>query len=91
MSLAHYEHNLQQFRNSLSHADQAVLDDLLEKAGAHAMAERVLDFDLPHMVRLLSLLIEMHKEVARLRREVEEVGGEGISTKLKDFRPPFFL
>lgn len=63
---------LSRFRRGLRRSDQLVLDDLLASARRHLPAAALAAHLLPFEVFLLSMLIEEHKEVMRLRNRVEE-------------------
>lgn len=59
------------FRRALRRSDQLVLDDLFAAARKHAAAQAYAAHALPFEVALLSMLLEEHKEVMRLRQTVE--------------------
>jgi len=59
------------FRRALRRQDQLALDDLFGAARIHAAAAAYASHALPFEVFLLSMLLEEHKEVMRLRGEVE--------------------
>jgi hypothetical protein len=61
------------FRRALRRQDQLVLDNLYQKASLHFAAAQSVDHALPFEILLLSMLLEEHKEVERLRQQVEEV------------------
>ncbi|MFL7813133.1 MAG: hypothetical protein ACK2TT_05495 [Anaerolineales bacterium] len=61
------------FRRALRSSDQQVLDDLFASAQKHLAAAGYASHALPFETFLLSMLLEEHKEVARLRREVAEL------------------
>ena len=63
------------FRRALRRSDQLVLDDLFAAAHQHLAAASYASHALPFEVLLLSMLLEEHKEVTRLRRLVEELLG----------------
>jgi len=58
------------FRRALRSSDQQVLDDLFVSAQKHLSAASYASHALPFETFLLSMLLEEHKEVVRLRREV---------------------
>ena len=62
------------FRRALRLNDQLVLDDLFENAQNNFLNNRHANFVIE--VLLLSLLLEEHKEVLRLRRLVEKMNGQ---------------
>jgi hypothetical protein len=59
------------FRRALRRADQLVLDDLFVSARQHLAATQFAAHALPFEVMLLSMLLEEHKEVMRLRDQLE--------------------
>jgi hypothetical protein len=59
------------FRRALRRSDQLALDELFSAARRHAAAQAYASHALPFEVALLSMLLEEHKEVARLRQMVE--------------------
>jgi hypothetical protein len=61
------------FRRALRNSDQQVLDDLFASARKHLSAASYASHALPFETFLLSMLLEEHKEVIRLRREVAEL------------------
>lgn len=64
------------FRRALRRSDQIVLDDLFASARQHMAAAAYASHALPFEVFLLSMLLEEHKEVIRLRQLVEEIRNE---------------
>jgi len=61
------------FRRALRASDQQVLDDLFASARKHLSAASYASHALPFETFLLSMLLEEHKEITRLRREVAEL------------------
>ncbi len=61
------------FRRALRSSDQQILDDLFASAQKHLAAASYASHALPFETFLLSMLLEEHKEVVRLRREVAEI------------------
>lgn len=61
------------FRRALRRSDQLVLDDLFASARQHIAAAAYASHALPFEVFLLSMLLEEHKEVVRLRQLIEEI------------------
>ena len=61
------------FRRALRRSDQLVLDDLFASARQHLAAAAYTSHALPFEVFLLSMLLEEHKEVMRLRGRMEEI------------------
>ena len=60
------------FRRALRRSDQISLDDLFSNARQHLAAAQYASHALPFEVFLLSMLLEEHKEVERLRQLLEE-------------------
>ena len=61
------------FRRALRRSDQLALDDLFTAARLHLAAAQYASHALPFETFLLSMLLEEHKEVMRLRELVEKV------------------
>ena len=62
------------YRRALRRSDQVALDDLFAAARKHLAAASYAAHILPFEVFLLSMLLEEHKEVMRLRQKVDELG-----------------
>ncbi len=65
------EANLARFRRALRREDQIVFDDLFTAAYKHRAAAAHAGHLLPFETFLLSMQIEDHKEVMRLREEIK--------------------
>jgi hypothetical protein len=74
------------FRRALRRSDQLALDDLFTSARQHLAAVQYAAHALPFEVLLLSMLLEEHKQVLRLRQEVGELAGQARLPK--DEPPP---
>ena len=61
------------FRRALRASDQQVFDDLFASAQKHLSAASYASHALPFETFLLSMLLEEHKEITRLRQEVAEL------------------
>jgi hypothetical protein len=61
------------FRRALRRADQLALDDLFVSARQHLAAAQYAAHALPFEVFLLSMLLEEHKEVLKLKEQVEAI------------------
>jgi len=59
------------FRRALRRSDQLALDDLFASARQHLAASAYASHALPFEVFLLSMLLEEHKQVMRLRQRVD--------------------
>lgn len=64
---------LSRFRRALRRSDQLALDELLVAARQHLAAAAYASNLLPMETFLLAILLEEHKEVQRLRNEVERL------------------
>ncbi len=65
------EGSFARFRRALRRRDQLALDDLFAAARQHLAAAAYAGHALPFEIFLLSMLLEEHKEVIRLRNLVE--------------------
>jgi hypothetical protein len=61
------------FRRALRRADQVALDDLFASARQHLAAAAYASHALPFETFLLAMLLEEHKEVMRLRQQLDEL------------------
>ncbi len=59
------------FRRALRRSDQLALDELFASARQHLAAAAYASHALPMETFLLSMLLEQHKEVLRLRHQLE--------------------
>jgi len=59
------------FRRALRRSDQLALDDLFDSARLHLAATQYASHALPFEVMLLSMLLEEHKLVMRLREQFD--------------------
>ncbi|MBU2611885.1 MAG: hypothetical protein KJ606_13205 [Chloroflexi bacterium] len=66
------EASFARFRRALRRSDQLALDDLFTSARQHLAAAQYASHALPFEVFLLSMLLEEHKEVMRMRQQIEE-------------------
>ena len=74
------------FRRALRRSDQLVLDDLFTSAHQHLAAAQYASHALPFEVFLLSMLLEEHKEVMRIREgyEVLREGHEVLRKQIEE-------
>ncbi|MDR3572993.1 MAG: hypothetical protein P4L50_03985 [Anaerolineaceae bacterium] len=70
-SLSEEEASFSRFRRALRRSDQLALDDLFVAARQHLAAAAYAANLLPMETFLLSMLLEEHKEVIRLRTRLE--------------------
>ncbi len=66
------QESFSRFRRALRRSDQLALDDLFTSARQHLAAAEYASHALPFEVFLLSMLLEEHKEVMRLRQQMDE-------------------
>lgn len=64
------------FRRALRRSDQQALDELFASARQHLAAAAYASHALPMETFLLSMLLEQHKEVLRLRTQLEALRGQ---------------
>lgn len=64
---------LSRFRRALRRNDQFALDDLLASARQHLAAAAYAAHPLPFETFLLAMLLEEHKRVLRLQRQVDDL------------------
>ena len=60
------------FRNSLDDDDREELDALVVRVNEHQASIAVADYPFPNYVMMLSFMLEEHKELKRLEREIAE-------------------
>ncbi len=65
------EQAFNRFRRALRRTDQLALDELFASARQHLAAAAYASHALPMETFLLSMLLEQHKEVLRLRNQLE--------------------
>ncbi len=63
--------SLVRFRRALRREDQLALDDLLGSSRRHLAAAAYASHLLPFEIMLLAMLVEQHKQVMRLRQELD--------------------
>jgi hypothetical protein len=73
MLIQQEEQSFARFRRALRRSDQVALDDLFASAHQHVAAAQYAAHALPFEVFLLSMLLEEHKELLRLRGQVENL------------------
>ncbi len=72
------QQSLARFRRALRREDQMVLDELLAASRHHLAAAAYASHLLPFEVMLLAMLLEQHKHVIRLRRQLEALEAGAI-------------
>lgn len=65
--------SLAAFTAGLAEGDRQTLEQVLARVEQHRPALKHSGHDLPYQVYLLSLLLEHHKEVTRLRQQLEDL------------------
>ena len=78
--------SLARFRRALRREDQRILDELLVASRQHLAAAAYASHLLPFEVMLLSMLLEQHKEVVRLRRQLDAVRSAGATRTRPELR-----
>ena len=73
MLIQQEEASFSRFRRALRRSDQVALDDLFASAHQHLAAAQYAAHALPLEVFLLCMLLEEHKQVMRLRQEMDEI------------------
>jgi len=63
---------LKRFRRALRKEDQLALDEVMVHVNKHMAASGYADHLLPFETFLLAMLLEEHKEIMRLRKELKE-------------------
>lgn len=76
------------FRRALRRSDQLALDDLFVAARQHIAAVQFASHALPFEVYLLSMLLEEHKEVMRLRDQMDALSPAFREQAGDDAEPP---
>ena len=75
MLIQQEEESFSRYRRALRRSDQIALDDLFASAHQHLAAAQYASHALPFEVFLLSMLLEEHKQVMRLRQQMDELLG----------------
>ena len=70
------QQSLARFRRALRKEDQRALDDLLSASRQHLAAAAYASHLLPFEVMLLAMLVEEHKQVMRLRHQLDLMRAE---------------
>ncbi len=78
------EHELAGFRGGLSRSDRRVLDELFDAAHRHVAEAAYAAHPLPVEIFLLSMLLEQHKELLRLKACLERILGEPFDSQPAD-------
>ena len=78
--------SLARVRRALRREDQLILDELLAASRRHLAAAAYASHLLPFEVMLLSMLLEQHKEVVRLRRQLEAIRSAGAPRTRPELR-----
>lgn len=64
------------FRRALRRSDQIALDDLFATARQHLSAAAYASHALPMEIFLLSMMLEQHKDIMRLRQQIADLSGD---------------
>jgi hypothetical protein len=70
------QEELARFRRALRRSDQLALDDLFNAAQQHLAAAAYAAHALPFETFLLAMILEEHKEMLRLRQQIELLQGK---------------
>jgi len=73
MLLMQFRHDYAQFRGAISRTDQRALDELFIDAGKHVAEVGYASHPIPSEMFMLAMLLEMHREVMRLRAQIEQM------------------
>ncbi len=65
------QQSLARFRRALRREDQLALDDLLGSSRRHLAAAAYASHLLPFEIMLLAMLVEQHKQIMRLRQQLD--------------------
>lgn len=76
-------------RRCLGKQEQRVLENLFDSAHRHIAAVSYAAHTLPVEIFLLAMLLEQHKEVMRLKNQLEELLGRPLDPQLRDPRQLF--
>jgi len=67
------QQSLARFRRALRIEDQRALDDLLASSRHHLAAAAYASHLLPFEIMLLAMLVEEHKQILRLRQQMDNL------------------
>ncbi|OGF16064.1 MAG: hypothetical protein A2W00_05320 [Candidatus Eisenbacteria bacterium RBG_16_71_46] len=81
------QQSLARFRRALRLDDQRALDDLLAASRHHLAEAAYASHLLPFEIMLLAMLVEEHKQVLRLREELETLRWDARSLSTSSPRP----
>jgi len=81
------QQSLARFRRALRREDQLALDDLLADARLHLAEAAYASHLLPFEIMLLAMLVEEHKQVLRLRQQLETLQAD-LERMLRTNPPP---
>lgn len=81
------QQSLARFRRALRREDQLALDDLLADARLHLAEAAYASHLLPFEIMLLAMLVEEHKQVLRLRQQLETLQAD-LERMLRAGAPP---
>ena len=73
MLLMQFRQDYAQFRRALPRTDQRALDDLFIDANKHVAEVGYAAHPIPSEMFMLTMLLEMHREVMRLRAQIEQM------------------
>jgi hypothetical protein len=73
MLLMQFKQDYAQFRRAIPRTDQRALDELFVDANKHVAEVGYASHPIPSEMFMLAMLLEMHREVMRLRALIEEM------------------
>ena len=73
MLLMQFRLDYAKYRRALRRTDQRVLDNLFVSASKHVTEVAYAAHPIPSEMFMLAMLLEMHREVMRLRGEIEQL------------------
>ncbi len=73
--------HLSEFRTALLPGDQAIFDEILQPLLKRATSKDAADIDLPVETLLLAMLIEEHRENARLKEIIKNMQPTEVSSQ----------
>lgn len=78
------EQSMASFRQSLGKQEQRILESLFDSAHRHIAAVSYAAHPLPVEMFLVAMLLEQHKEMIRLRNQLEELLGRPLDPQPRD-------
>ena len=76
MLLMQFEQDYAQFRRALPKTDRRALEELFVDAHKHVAEVGYASHPIPSEMFMLAMLLEMHREVMRLRAQIEQMAAK---------------